>query len=201
VVAAIGGADPGQWVGELSRINAVEAGLRSGDRSMPEELNRLLTDQLADLHFTTKCSAAENLAREGIDAAKVHFVGNTMIDTPERLLPRARGGEAPRRLGLTARGYGLVTSHRPSNVDDLARLEALVAALRSISAHVPLVWPVHPRTRARLDGVLDPGGGEAAGPAVPHAAHHHGAAGHRCRRHEPAHRSLRRGGDYGRQAG
>ena len=78
---------------------------------------------------------------------------------------------------------------------------SLVAALRSISAHVPLVWPVHPRTRARLDGVLDPGGGEAAGPAVPHAAHHHGAAGHRCRRHEPAHRSLRRGGDYGRRAG
>ncbi len=129
----------------------VEAGLRSGDRSMPEELNRLLTDQLADLLFTTERGAAENLAREGIDAAKVHFVGNTMIDTLERLLPRARGGEALQRLRLTARGYGLVTLHRPSNVDDAAQLKALVGALRSISAHVPLLWPVHPRTRARLE--------------------------------------------------
>jgi UDP-N-acetylglucosamine 2-epimerase (non-hydrolysing) len=128
----------------------VEAGLRSGDRSMPEELNRLLTDQLADLLFTTERGAGENLAREGIDAARVHFVGNTMIDTLERLLPRARGGEALQRLRLTAHGYGLVTLHRPSNVDDAAQLKALVDALRSISAHVPLLWPVHPRTRARL---------------------------------------------------
>ena len=83
----------------------VEAGLRSGDRTMPEELNRLLTDQLADLLFTMECSAAENLAREGIDAARVHFVGNTMINTMERLLPRARGGVALQRLRLTALGY------------------------------------------------------------------------------------------------
>ena len=133
----------------------VEAGLRSGDRSMPEELNRLLTDQLADLLFTTEPSAAVNLAREGVDGAKVHFVGNTMIDTLERLLPQAREGDALEHHGLTARGYGLVTLHRPSNVDDAAQLEALVDALRRISAHVPLVWPVHPRTRARLGELLE----------------------------------------------
>jgi len=140
----------------------VEAGLRSGDRSMPEELNRLLTDQLADLLFTTERSAGENLGREGIDAARVHFVGNTMIDTLERLLPRARGGEALQRLRLTARGYGLVTLHRPSNVDDAAQLKALVGALRSISALVPLLWPVHPRTRARLEE-LQQAEGQVAG--------------------------------------
>jgi UDP-N-acetylglucosamine 2-epimerase (non-hydrolysing) len=128
----------------------VEAGLRSGDRGMPEELNRLLTDQLADLLFTTERSAGENLAREGVDAARVHFVGNTMIDTLDRLLRQARGGEALERLRLTVRGYGLVTLHRPSNVDDAAQLEALVGALHRISEQVPLVWPVHPRTRTRL---------------------------------------------------
>jgi UDP-N-acetylglucosamine 2-epimerase (non-hydrolysing) len=128
----------------------VEAGLRSGDRGMPEELNRLLTDQLADLLFTTERSAADNLAREGIDAAKVHFVGNTMIDTLERLLPQARRGDALERLRLNARGYGLVTLHRPSNVDDAAQLGALVRVLGRISRRLPLVWPVHPRTRARL---------------------------------------------------
>jgi UDP-N-acetylglucosamine 2-epimerase (non-hydrolysing) len=140
----------------------VEAGLRSGDRSMPEELNRLLTDQLVDLLFTTELSAGENLAREGIDAAKVHFVGNTMIDTLERLLPKARGGEVLERFHLGARGYCLVTLHRPSNVDDAAQLEALVGALRRISEHVPLVWPVHPRTRTRLGDMQHVGGQQAA---------------------------------------
>jgi len=105
------------------------------------------------------------MAREGIDAARVHFVGNTMIDTLERLLPRARGGEARERLRLTARAYGLVTLHRPSNVDDVGRLEALLGALRGICAHVPLAWPVHPRTRARL-GELHEAGGEQAGGAA-----------------------------------
>ncbi len=146
----------------------VEAGLRSGDRSMPEELNRLLTDQLADLLFTTERSAGENLAREGIDAAKVHFVGNTMIDTLERLLPKARGGEALEGLRLSAREYGLVTLHRPSNVDDAAQLEALVAALRCIAEQVPLVWPVHPRTRARLGDLMQvEGQGAGGGSAEP----------------------------------
>src|SRR5665647_3731917 len=139
----------------------VEAGLRSGDRGMPEELNRLLTDQLANLLFTTERGAGENLAREGIDAAKVDFVGNTMIDTLERLLPQARGGEALERLRLTAHDYGLVTVHRPSNVDDAGRLEALVEALRRTTERVPLVWPVHPRTRARLDELQQAGSGSA----------------------------------------
>jgi UDP-N-acetylglucosamine 2-epimerase (non-hydrolysing) len=143
----------------------VEAGLRSGDRSMPEELNRLLTDQLADLLFTTEPGAAQNLAREGIDAAKVHFVGNTMIDTLERLLPQARGGEALERLRLSVRGYGLVTLHRPSNVDDAVQLDALVGALRCISEQVPLVWPVHPRTRARF-GELRREGSASAEPRL-----------------------------------
>jgi len=139
----------------------VEAGLRSGDRGMPEELNRLLTDQLADVLFTTERSAGENLAREGIDPARVHFVGNTMIDTLERLLPQARGGEGLQRLRLSARGYGLVTLHRPSNVDDAAQLEALLGALRRIAERVPLVWPVHPRTRARFDELQEAGSGSA----------------------------------------
>ena len=143
----------------------VEAGLRSGDRRMPEELNRLLTDQLADLLFTTERSAGENLAREGVDDARVHFVGNTMIDTLERLLPQARGGEALERLRLTARGYGLVTLHRPSNVDNGAQLGALVAALRRCAERVPLVWPVHPRTRALL-GELQYGARRSAEPRL-----------------------------------
>lgn len=144
----------------------VEAGLRSGDRTMPEELNRLITDQLADLLFTTERSAAENLVREGIDAAKVHIVGNTMIDTLDRLLPQARRGDALERLGLTARSYGLITLHRPSNVDDAAQLEALVVALRLIAEHVPLVWPVHPRTRARLGELQRVEGREAGSGAA-----------------------------------
>ena len=145
----------------LIPVAHVEAGLRSGDRSMPEELNRLLTDQLADLLFTTERSAGENLAREGVDAAKVTFVGNTMIDTLERLLPQARGGNALERLRLTARGYGLVTLHRPSNVDDVDQIQELVAVLRRIAVRVPLVWPVHPRTRARLEE-LQPAEGRPA---------------------------------------
>jgi UDP-N-acetylglucosamine 2-epimerase (non-hydrolysing) len=128
----------------------VEAGLRSGDRSMPEELNRLLTDQLADLLFITEQSAVVNLSREGIDACKVYFVGNTMIDTLDRLLPRARTGDVLRRLRLTPRHYGLVTLHRPANVDDSAQLRALVDVLRTVAERIPLVWPVHPRTRAKL---------------------------------------------------
>ena len=96
-------------------------------------------------------SAGENLAREGIDAARVHFVGNTMIDTLERLLPRARAGDALARLGLAARGYALVTLHRPSNVDDAgAARRRWWARCAAIAERLPVVWPVHPRTRARL---------------------------------------------------
>ncbi|RMD80218.1 MAG: UDP-N-acetylglucosamine 2-epimerase (non-hydrolyzing) [Gammaproteobacteria bacterium] len=132
----------------------VEAGLRSYDRSMPEEINRVLTDQLATWHFITERGARDNLLREGIDGRGIHFVGNVMIDTllrhraqavpPERTLA---GWAAPWR----ERGYGVVTLHRPANVDDPEVLGGLVEALRRIHARLPLVFPVHPRTRARLE--------------------------------------------------
>mgnify|MGYP003630635190 CR=1 FL=1 len=132
----------------------VEAGLRSGDRQMPEEINRILTDQLSDLLFTTEAGAEENLAREGIARDKVHFVGNVMIDTLlfnlEHAVPAAEtiagaGGGLP-----GPEGYGLVTLHRPSNVDDPAVLERLLKVLGQISERTPLLFPVHPRTLARV---------------------------------------------------
>jgi UDP-N-acetylglucosamine 2-epimerase (non-hydrolysing) len=131
------------------RVGHVEAGLRSHDRSMPEEINRLLTDQLSDLLFTPSADGDENLLREGIDAAKIHLVGNVMIDTLLRLLPRAEerfpeGVPSP---------YALVTLHRPSNVDDLPWLRELLAVLAELSAQLHVIFPVHPRTRQRLDGV------------------------------------------------
>lgn len=107
----------------------VEAGLRSGDRSMPEEPNRLLAEQIAELLFTTDPSAARNLAREGVDAAKIHFVGNAMIDTLERLLAQARGRDTLERLRLTARGCGIVTLHRPTSNTPLGPVDLQVWGL------------------------------------------------------------------------
>ena len=124
----------------------VEAGLRSFDRTMPEELNRLVTDQLADLLFTPSADGDANLAREGIPPARIHLVGNVMIDTLVRLLPQAA---PPAGLAL-ASPYALVTLHRPSNVDDAAALRALIAALISLSRELQIVFPIHPRTRQRL---------------------------------------------------
>lgn len=134
----------------------VEAGLRSCDRRMPEEINRVLTDQISDLLFTTERGALANLEREGIDAGRVRFVGNVMIDTLLHNRARCRApadvlagvAEAARFLG--PRGYGLLTLHRPSNVDDAGILAHLVETLRGLSQDLPLVFPVHPRTRARL---------------------------------------------------
>jgi UDP-N-acetylglucosamine 2-epimerase (non-hydrolysing) len=128
----------------------VEAGLRSFDRTMPEEINRLVTDSIADLLLTSEPSGAENLAREGVDPARVHFVGNLMIDTLAYELPRARALAVPARFGFEAKRYALVTLHRPSNVDDAARLGALVDLLDETSREVPVVFPAHPRTRDRL---------------------------------------------------
>jgi UDP-N-acetylglucosamine 2-epimerase (non-hydrolysing) len=140
------------------RVAHVEAGLRSFDRTMPEEINRILTDHLADLLFTTEPSGNENLQREGIAAEKIHFVGNTMIDTLIRLLPKAetRWPHLQERLGLEE--YALVTLHRPSNVDDLASLKEIIEALQEISRQIPVVFPVHPRTREHLArlGLLQP---------------------------------------------
>lgn len=128
------------------RVAHVEAGLRSRDRTMPEEINRLLTDQLSDLLFTPSPDGDENLLREGVDRSRIHLVGNVMIDTLVRLLPRS---EQHRRADL-ASPYILVTLHRPSNVDDLPWLRELLATLAELSQQLTVVFPVHPRTRERL---------------------------------------------------
>jgi UDP-N-acetylglucosamine 2-epimerase (non-hydrolysing) len=125
----------------------VEAGLRSYDRRMPEEINRVLTDQISDLLFTTEEAAADNLRREGIDSSKVHFVGNVMIDTLLAHRDRARATQVHATLGLEPGRYGLLTLHRPSNVDDADAFERLMAGIGLVAADVPIVFPVHPRTR------------------------------------------------------
>jgi UDP-N-acetylglucosamine 2-epimerase (non-hydrolysing) len=123
----------------------VEAGLRSFDHTMPEEINRLMTDQISEYLFTPSQDGDQNLLREGICKEKIHFVGNVMIDTLVRLLPQAKFEVE----GLPER-YALVTLHRPSNVDDSAILEALVGALLRVSQQIDIVFPVHPRTRKHL---------------------------------------------------
>jgi UDP-N-acetylglucosamine 2-epimerase (non-hydrolysing) len=129
----------------------VEAGLRSFDRTMPEEINRVLTDQISDLLFTTEASAQQHLQREGIDPSKVHFVGNVMIDTLIAHRARARALDVPSALGLSPGAYGVITLHRPSNVDDPAVFEELLAAIAVISEELPLIFPVHPRTRPTVE--------------------------------------------------
>ncbi|MCB1700814.1 MAG: UDP-N-acetylglucosamine 2-epimerase (non-hydrolyzing) [Pseudomonadales bacterium] len=132
----------------------VEAGLRSGDRQMPEEINRILTDQLSDLLFTTEAEAEDNLAREGIARDRVHFVGNVMIDTLlynlEFAVPAVTTLAAAGMESMPPEGYGLVTLHRPSNVDDPVVLERLLRVLGRISERTPLLFPIHPRTSARI---------------------------------------------------
>jgi UDP-N-acetylglucosamine 2-epimerase (non-hydrolysing) len=129
------------------KVAHVEAGLRSGDRTMPEELNRLVTDQLADLLLTPSADGDENLLREGIPAERIRRVGNVMIDTLTRLLKKA---EMPAIPGL-AEKYALVTLHRPSNVDDPAVLQRILAALADVSHRCQIVFPIHPRTRQRVE--------------------------------------------------
>ena len=135
-----------------SPVIHVEAGLRSGDRQMPEEINRILTDQLSELLFTTERSAGANLTREGIPAGKVFFAGNVMIDTLLYNLDQAvSAAQTLQETGLEAKGgYGLLTLHRPSNVDDPQVLARLLGVLADISEHTPLLFPVHPRTKARI---------------------------------------------------
>lgn len=132
------------------QVGHVEAGLRSFDRTMPEEINRLLTDQLADLLFTPSADGDTNLRHEGIAAEKIHLVGNVMIDTLIHLLPAVERSDAAKRQGLTPKGYGLVTLHRPSNVDEPAMLRQLMGVLAQIAADLPLIFPVHPRTWQQL---------------------------------------------------
>jgi UDP-N-acetylglucosamine 2-epimerase (non-hydrolysing) len=135
-------------------VGHVEAGLRSRDRTMPEEINRLLTDQLSDLLFTPSADGDENLLHEGVDRSRIHLVGNVMIDTLVRLLPRS---EQHRRANL-ASPYVLVTLHRPSNVDDLPWLRELLATLAELSQQLTVVFPVHPRTRERLSSLVSDAG-------------------------------------------
>ena len=136
-------------------VGHVEAGLRSFDRTMPEEINRLITDQMADLLFIHSPEAEENLLREGIERAKIHFVGNVMIDTLVRLLPKAGKRTTVSDLGLIdgageVTPYIFTTLHRPSNVDDNRRLHKIFSVLESISAHCSVVFPAHPRTRKQI---------------------------------------------------
>ena len=139
------------------KVIHVEAGLRSGDRTMPEEINRVLTDQISDFLFTTEESALANLVREGIDPAKVVFVGNVMIDSLRRNLARAVPSEATAGAGMVAGTFALATLHRPSNVDDPAALAAILGVLAEIADRLAVVFPVHPRTRARISAAgLDP---------------------------------------------
>jgi UDP-N-acetylglucosamine 2-epimerase (non-hydrolysing) len=129
----------------------VEAGLRSFDRAMPEEINRLVTDALADLLFTTSRDADENLKKEGVDPKKIHFVGNVMIDTLMKQRARAAELNVPARLGVDSGRYALVTLHRPSNVDDPTVLAEILEALAQIGRTMPVIFPIHPRTRKRVE--------------------------------------------------
>ena len=130
----------------------VEAGLRSGDRSMPEEINRVLTDAISDLLFVTEPSGVVNLKREGVGEEKIHLVGNVMIDTLRSHQEMAAMSPVLERLGLSPGGYGALTLHRPANVDDPAVFAGICEALAEIQQTLPLVFPVHPRTRANLKG-------------------------------------------------
>ncbi len=128
----------------------VEAGLRSGDRTMPEEINRVLTDAISDLLFCTEHSGVDNLLREGVPKEKVHLVGNVMIDTLLKNRSKAEQSTILSDLSLTPGGYAVLTLHRPSNVDDPAVFGRLLDALEVVQRDLPLVFPIHPRTRNNL---------------------------------------------------
>jgi UDP-N-acetylglucosamine 2-epimerase (non-hydrolysing) len=136
----------------LVPVGHVEAGLRSHDRTMPEEINRLLTDKLADWLFTPSADGNEHLQQEGIGREKIHLVGNVMIDTLIRCLPLARQPKIP---GV-ADTYALITLHRPANVDQPSVLHDLLRALLQLSRHLPVVFPVHPRTRQSIEALSLP---------------------------------------------
>lgn len=132
------------------KVAHLEAGLRSGDRTMPEELNRLVTDALADLLWTPSPDADANLRREGRPHEAIECVGNIMIDSLEMMQHAIRNRQFARSLGLGQRGYGVITLHRPSNVDDPARLAQLVEVIAAAARRMPVVFPIHPRTRRQL---------------------------------------------------
>jgi UDP-N-acetylglucosamine 2-epimerase (non-hydrolysing) len=132
------------------KVAHVEAGLRSRDRSMPEEINRLLTDQIAELLFTPSPDADENLLAEGIPAERIRFVGNVMIDSLQKNLEIARTLPTKEQLGVASIDYALLTLHRPSNVDLRESFERILDALEAIAAKLPIIFPVHPRTRKTI---------------------------------------------------
>jgi len=131
-------------------VGHVEAGLRSFDRSMPEEINRILTDAISDYLFITEQAAKENLLREGIPESKLFFVGNVMIDTLLRHKKQLKSSKKPSILNLMPQNYGVLTLHRPSNVDDKQTFQEIVGALLVIAQRIPIVFPCHPRTRERI---------------------------------------------------
>jgi UDP-N-acetylglucosamine 2-epimerase (non-hydrolysing) len=133
------------------RVAHVEAGLRSRDRTMPEEINRILTDQMADLLLTPSEDADRNLLAEGIPGTRVRFVGNVMIDSLFAGLKRAEGSNVRRELGLNGSDYAVLTLHRPSNVDERETFLCILRALEEITERLPVIFPVHPRTRARIN--------------------------------------------------
>jgi UDP-N-acetylglucosamine 2-epimerase (non-hydrolysing) len=131
----------------------IEAGLRSFDRSMPEEINRLVTDAVSDFLFVTEESGRDNLRREGVNDDKIFFVGNVMIDSLEASRRLWKSSNVHESLGLTLGKYGVLTLHRPSNVDDPAILERLIGAIAQVAAHQSIIFPIHPRTRTRLEAM------------------------------------------------
>lgn len=143
----------------------VEAGLRSGDRSMPEEINRIVTDSVADYFFVTERAAIDNLRREGVPAGRIFFSGNVMIDTLRRFAPRAAELGRARALGLPEGGFALATLHRPANVDSRPALTGIVRALRGLGERLPVALCAHPRTTGRLKrfGLIDRFGAVARG--------------------------------------
>ena len=154
------------------RVAHVEAGLRSRDRDMPEEVNRLVTDVLSDLLFTTSPDADRNLLAEGVERRRIHRVGNVMIDTLKRFVRLSDGSDVMRRLGIAA-PYALLTLHRPANVDDESVLRRIMAALVEIGREMPVIFPAHPRTAKRLEAfglraghAAGAAGAGAAGPGV-----------------------------------
>lgn len=136
---------------EHIRIAHLEAGLRSADRAMPEEINRIVTDAIADILWTPSPDADENLLREGVAPSRVTRVGNIMIDSFELMRERILASSVRKRMGLSEKSYGVVTLHRPVNVDDKEELGRILAALRTVNARIPLVFPMHPRTRKNIE--------------------------------------------------
>lgn len=135
------------------RVAHVEAGLRSFDRSMPEEINRLLTDAVSEMLFVTERSGLENLEKEGVASSRVHFVGNVMIDTLLRSRERAAKSQILEQLSLCEKNYAVVTLHRPSNVDHRESFCSILEALKQIAGDMPVVFPIHPRSRRNLENM------------------------------------------------